>query len=89
MRPKEWSLSVVRDHNGDDRTLPSLSADKRKGGINHTIDDTALGWLKTTPTMVVGMDVTHPSPGTIEGTPSVAAVVASVDSTFAQFPGKK
>ena len=64
----------------------ALKANTKLGGINHTIDDTALGWLKTTPTMVVGMDVTHPSPGTIEGTPSVAAVVASVDSTFAQFP---
>jgi len=37
-------------------------------------------------TMIVGMDVTHPGPGSIEGTPSIAAVVASVDDTFVQFP---
>lgn len=64
----------------------ALKANTKLGGINHTIDDRALGWLKTTSTMVVGMDVTHPSPTSISGTPSVAAVVANVDDTFAQFP---
>ncbi len=29
--------------------------------------------------MVVDVDVTHPSPGICEGTPSVAGVVASID----------
>ena len=64
----------------------ALKVNTKLGGINHTIDDRALGWLKTTSTMVVGMDVTHPSPSSIQGTPSVAAVVANVDNTFAQFP---
>jgi len=64
----------------------ALKANTKLGGVNHTVDDRALGWLKTTPTMVVGMDVTHPSPSSISGTPSVAAVVANVDDTFAQFP---
>lgn len=64
----------------------ALKVNTKLGGINHTVDDHALGWLKTMSTMVVGMDVTHPSPTSISGTPSVAAVVASVDDTFAQFP---
>ena len=64
----------------------ALKANTKLGGVNHTIDDRALGWLKTASTMVVGMDVTHPSPTSIAGTPSVAAVVANVDDTFAQFP---
>ena len=64
----------------------ALKVNAKLGGINHTLDDRALGWLKTTSTMVVGMDVTHPSPSSISGTPSVAAVVANVDDTFAQFP---
>lgn len=64
----------------------ALKVNAKLGGINHTVDDRALGWLKTASTMVVGMDVTHPSPGSVTGTPSVAAVVASVDDTFAQFP---
>lgn len=36
--------------------------------------------------MLVGIDVTHPGPGSIKGTPSVAAVVASCDAECAQFP---
>jgi hypothetical protein len=64
----------------------ALKANTKLGGINHTLDDHALGWLKTTSTMVVGMNVTHPGPLSVPGTPSVAAVVANVDDTFAQFP---
>jgi len=36
--------------------------------------------------MIVGIDVTHPGPTSREGTPSIAAVVASVDDSFVQFP---
>lgn len=43
-------------------------------------------WLTKKRTMTVGIDVTHPGPGSREGTPSIAAVVASVDDKFVQFP---
>ena len=43
-------------------------------------------WLNKKSTMMVGIDVTHPGPGSREGTPSIAAVVASVDQNFVQFP---
>lgn len=43
-------------------------------------------WLSKKSTMMVGIDVTHPGMGTQEGTPSIAAVVASVDNKFVQFP---
>jgi eukaryotic translation initiation factor 2C len=43
-------------------------------------------WLREKTTMVVGADVTHPSPLSAEGTPSVASVVASVDKDFVQYP---
>ena len=36
--------------------------------------------------MLVGIDVTHPGPGSVKGTPSIAAVVASCDAECAQFP---
>jgi len=42
--------------------------------------------LKSKKTMLVGIDVTHPSPTSIKGTPSIAAVVSSVDDNFVQFP---
>jgi len=43
-------------------------------------------WLNKQSTMMVGIDVTHPGVGTQEGTPSIAAVVASIDDKFVQFP---
>ncbi|KIJ59485.1 hypothetical protein HYDPIDRAFT_118463 [Hydnomerulius pinastri MD-312] len=64
----------------------ALKVNTKLGGINHKLDDHSLLWLTKKKTMVVGMDVTHPGPGSIEGTPSIAAVVASVDRDFAQFP---
>lgn len=36
--------------------------------------------------MMVGIDVTHGGPTSRPGTPSIAAVVANTDDTFAQFP---
>lgn len=50
------------------------------------LDSESMKWWTKAKTMVVGMDVTHPGPGSIEGTPSIAAVVASADSSFVQFP---
>jgi len=43
-------------------------------------------WLTKKKNMMVGIDVTHPGPGSRDGTPSIAAVVASVDDSFVQFP---
>lgn len=36
--------------------------------------------------MVVGIDVTHPSPGSAKGAPSTAAIVASTDKFLSQWP---
>jgi eukaryotic translation initiation factor 2C len=64
----------------------ALKVNTKLGGMNHLLAEDAMRWLKTKPTMVVGMDVTHPGPTSVEGTPSIAAVVASVDDSFVQFP---
>ncbi|THU88586.1 argonaute-like protein [Dendrothele bispora CBS 962.96] len=64
----------------------ALKVNMKLGGVNHTLDQQSMSWFKKEPTMLVGIDVTHPGPGSIKGTPSIAAVVASVDSNFAQFP---
>ena len=37
-------------------------------------------------TILFGIDVTHPSPGSSEKSPSIAGVVATVDANFAQYP---
>jgi eukaryotic translation initiation factor 2C len=55
-------------------------------GKSHYLDDSAMGLLRKDLTMLVGIDVTHPGPGSVRGTPSIAAVVASVDGFYAQYP---
>ena len=38
-------------------------------------------------TMVVGIDVAHPAPGSMENAPSVVAMVASMNNLYVHFPG--
>ncbi|KAK7039451.1 protein argonaute 1B [Favolaschia claudopus] len=63
-----------------------LKVNSKLGGMNHLLDPTAMRWLTKHKTMMVGIDVTHPGPGSREGSPSIAAMVASVDDNFVQFP---
>ena len=62
----------------------ALKLNAKLGGVNHKLESGSLRWLKGT--MIVGMDVTHPAIGCVKGTPSIAAVVASNDENFMQFP---
>lgn len=56
------------------------------GGDNHSINfGNTLGNILTD-TMIVGIDVTHPSPSSSEKAPSIAGMVASVDSSLGQWP---
>ncbi|KDR77135.1 hypothetical protein GALMADRAFT_66053 [Galerina marginata CBS 339.88] len=64
----------------------ALKFNMKLGGVNHALDARSMAWLKKVPTMLVGIDVTHPGPGSVKGTPSIAAVVASCESEFAQYP---
>ncbi|TFK35795.1 argonaute-like protein [Crucibulum laeve] len=64
----------------------ALKVNTKLGGMNHLLENQAMKWLTRKKTMMVGIDVTHPGPGSQEGTPSIAAVVASVDDSFVQFP---
>ncbi|KAI9795475.1 MAG: hypothetical protein M1833_007005 [Piccolia ochrophora] len=64
----------------------ALKWNLKQGGVNQQIPSNKLGILSSAKTMVVGIDVTHPSPGSREGAPSIAGVVASVDDKYAQWP---
>ncbi|KAG8215316.1 ribonuclease H-like domain-containing protein [Butyriboletus roseoflavus] len=65
----------------------ALKVNMKLGGINHTLDANSGAWLKNASTMIMGMDVTHPATGlSADGTPSIVAVVASIDEHFAQYP---
>ncbi|CAL3969368.1 unnamed protein product [Diplocarpon coronariae] len=64
----------------------SLKFNLKAGGINHALDPSKLGIISSGQTMVIGLDVTHPSPGSKDTAPSVAGIVASVDKHLAQWP---
>ncbi|EJF62043.1 Piwi-domain-containing protein [Dichomitus squalens LYAD-421 SS1] len=88
-------LTKARDDRGNRQdqyfSNVALKVNTKLGGVNHQLDDRSMQWLRGVggngpATMIMGIDVTHPSPLSLPGTPSVAAVVASVDSHFAQYP---
>ena len=60
----------------------------RLGGINQMIEQAKMGIIAEDNTMVVGLDVTHPSPGSSPNAPSVAGIVASIDKHLGQWPGQ-
>jgi eukaryotic translation initiation factor 2C len=64
----------------------SLKFNLKAGGINQILDPPKMGVIGEAKTMVFGIDVTHPSPSSRDGTPSMAAVVASIDKYLAQWP---
>lgn len=63
----------------------ALKFNLKAGGVNHVVSQGQLNPLDDK-TMVVGIDVTHPSPGSVEKAPSIAGVVASYDVALNHFP---
>ncbi|KAF2105445.1 putative RNA interference and gene silencing protein [Lophiotrema nucula] len=64
----------------------ALKFNLKLGGINQIVENKNLGIVEQNKTMVVGIDVTHPSPGSSSNAPSVSAMVASVDKFLGQWP---
>ncbi|KAF8866718.1 QDE2 protein [Acephala macrosclerotiorum] len=64
----------------------ALKANLKNGGINQILAPAKMGIIAEGETMVVGIDVTHPSPGSKEGAPSAAGIVASIDKFLGQWP---
>jgi eukaryotic translation initiation factor 2C len=64
----------------------ALKFNLKGGGVNQEVPNTLIKPLDNN-TMMMGIDVTHPSPGSAKGAPSIASVVASRDSRLAQWPG--
>ncbi|KAF3006848.1 hypothetical protein E8E13_010766 [Curvularia kusanoi] len=63
----------------------AMKFNQKLGGINHIVDAKQMSPLDAQ-TILFGIDVTHPSPGSSESAPSIAGVVASVDAMFSQYP---
>ncbi|KAK1962279.1 Piwi-domain-containing protein [Colletotrichum sublineola] len=64
----------------------ALKVNLKLGGNNQLVDSSRLGIINEDKTMVVGIDVTHPSPGSSRHAPSIAGMVASVDRWLGQWP---
>ncbi|OJJ95652.1 hypothetical protein ASPACDRAFT_81768 [Aspergillus aculeatus ATCC 16872] len=64
-----------------------LKVNLKLGGVNQLIPR-ELGIVSKGKTMLVGIDVTHPSPGSSSKAPSVAGMVASIDSHLGQWPAE-
>lgn len=81
-------LNKAMKEQGQDQYFSNvaLKVNTKLGGHNHLLDDKDMKWLKQKRTMIVGADVTHPGPASVDGTPSIAAVVASIDGHFVQYP---
>jgi hypothetical protein len=76
----------IKDRNDQYFANEGLKINLKLGGTNQLLSDNQLGIIDQGKTMLVGIDVTHPSPGSASNAPSVAAIVASVDKHLGQFP---
>lgn len=65
-----------------------LKINLKLGGANQSLRQSDLGFFADGKTMLVGIDVTHPSPGSSGSAPSVAGIVASTDAALAQWPAE-
>ncbi|KAJ6439029.1 Piwi, PAZ and DUF1785 domain protein [Purpureocillium lavendulum] len=78
---------LVKDR-GRDQYMANvaLKFNLKLGGINQIVQDRTVSIIEQSKTMVVGIDVTHPSPGSSSHAPSVSAMVASIDKHLGQWP---
>lgn len=76
----------VRGANAQYWANVGLKINLKMGGANQTLRNSDLGFFADGKTMLVGLDVTHPSPGSANTAPSVVGIVASIDSQLAQWP---
>ncbi|KAH8692202.1 ribonuclease H-like domain-containing protein [Talaromyces proteolyticus] len=78
----------AKDNNHQYNANEALKINLKLGGTNQLLGNNQLGIIDEGNTMLVGIDVTHPSPGSVDRAPSIAAMVASVDKFLGQFPAE-
>lgn len=66
-----------------------LKVNLKLGGLaNQKLEESKLGLIAQGKTMLVGLDVTHPSPTSTTDAPSIVGIVASVDAWLGQWPAE-
>ncbi|KAJ4473038.1 Piwi domain-containing protein [Lentinula aciculospora] len=82
-----WSSKLIQNvrNNRVDQYLNNLALkiNARCGGVNHVPSSIAMNYLAEVPTMVIGADVSHPSPGSTA--PSFASLVSSRDQQCSKY----
>ncbi|CAG8095439.1 unnamed protein product [Penicillium salamii] len=78
----------IKNSNDQYNANVGLKINLKLGGANQSLQKSDLGLIAEGKTMLVGIDVTHPSPGSASTAPSVAGIVASVDANLAQWPAE-
>lgn len=76
----------LQDENAQYFANVALKLNLKFGGQNQLLRNADLGFVSEGKTMLVGMDVTHPSPGSSKQAPSVSSITASVDAKLGQWP---
>ena len=64
----------------------ALKFNLEEGGVNHILEPSKPGIISEGKTMVIGIDVTHLSPGSKRNAPSIAGMVASINKFMGQWP---
>jgi len=64
----------------------AMKVNLKLGGTNHRLGEAEMSLLNPSRTMVIGIDVTHPSPGSLENAPSIAAMAANKNDELSQWP---
>ncbi|OAP55834.1 hypothetical protein AYL99_09986 [Fonsecaea erecta] len=80
------AAKFAKPHNDQYFASVALKINAKLGGVNQSLEHPKLGLISEGKTMVVGIDVTHPSPGSSPAAPSIVGIVASIDRWLGQFP---
>lgn len=83
-------LDSFRKTGGQEQYMSNnaMKINLKMGGRNQLLDSSALKFIAQGKTMVMGLDVTHPTPGRGQVEKSIAGIVASIDGHMAQWPGE-
>lgn len=83
---KKFAKALDGSDNSQYLANVALKFNLKLGGQNQLLQPADLGFVNEGQTMLIGLDVTHPSPGSRESAPSVSSIVASTDKFLSQWP---
>ncbi|KAK5312024.1 hypothetical protein LTR70_008457 [Exophiala xenobiotica] len=83
---KKFAKGLQTGDNAQYFANDALKFNLKLGGHNQLLRSADLGFVSEGKTMLVGLDVTHPAPGSSESAPSVSSITASINAQLGQWP---